>query len=172
LKISYPILLHEERIGTIVIRSNMDNLALLVLRYVIAAGIVLLITMVAAYALVSRLQRGITGPVSGLVQAMDRISHERDFSVRTAVSGPDELVTLANGFNEMLTVIQTRDRELEGHRRDLENSLSNLRKSSLELQAAYKKLEVLDKLKSDFLTTVSHELRTPLTSIKAFGWSS
>jgi len=43
-----------------------------------------------------------------------------------------------------------------------------LRSYSAELQAANRKLEGLDKLKSDFVSTVSHELRTPLTSIKAF----
>ena len=43
-----------------------------------------------------------------------------------------------------------------------------LRSYSAELQVANRKLEGLDKLKSDFVSTVSHELRTPLTSIKAF----
>ncbi len=37
-----------------------------------------------------------------------------------------------------------------------------------ELEAAYQKLQELDKLKDNFLSTVSHELRTPLTSIKSF----
>jgi len=43
-----------------------------------------------------------------------------------------------------------------------------MRRFSSELQAANRKLEGLDKLKSNFVSTVSHELRTPLTSIKAF----
>ena len=37
-----------------------------------------------------------------------------------------------------------------------------------ELQSAYQKLQELDQMKDNFLSTVSHELRTPLTSIKSF----
>jgi len=37
-----------------------------------------------------------------------------------------------------------------------------------ELQAAYKELQKMDKMKTDFLSTVSHELRTPLTSVLGF----
>jgi signal transduction histidine kinase len=37
-----------------------------------------------------------------------------------------------------------------------------------QLQEANKKLQSLDTMKTNFISTVSHELRTPLTSIKAF----
>jgi signal transduction histidine kinase len=37
-----------------------------------------------------------------------------------------------------------------------------------ELQEANRRLQELDKLKSDFVSTVSHELRTPMTSIKGY----
>jgi PAS domain S-box-containing protein len=43
-----------------------------------------------------------------------------------------------------------------------------LKRFSEELQEANKRLETVDKLKSDFVSIVSHEIRTPLTSIKAF----
>jgi PAS domain S-box-containing protein len=37
-----------------------------------------------------------------------------------------------------------------------------------QLQEANRKLQTVDKMKSDFVSVVSHELRTPLTTIKAF----
>lgn len=43
-----------------------------------------------------------------------------------------------------------------------------LTESNDELEAAKQRLQKLDQLKSDFLSSVSHELRTPLTSIRGF----
>ena len=51
-------------------------------------------------------------------------------------------------------------------------SSSRSRRSSIaataELRAANERLQELDRLKDDFVSTVTHELRTPLTSIRAF----
>ena len=45
--------------------------------------------------------------------------------------------------------------------------IDELQLSNKELKNANEKLEKLDELKSDFLSSVSHELRTPLASMKA-----
>ena len=42
-----------------------------------------------------------------------------------------------------------------------------LEKATAELRAANQRLESLDRLKDDFVSSVTHELRTPLTSIRA-----
>jgi Na+/proline symporter/nitrogen-specific signal transduction histidine kinase len=50
----------------------------------------------------------------------------------------------------------------------LEQKSRELEAATAELRAANERLQELDRMKDDFLTTVSHELRTPLTSIRSF----
>ena len=168
LVLSRSISQHNRPIGSILISSNLRKFNALLLRYLNAAVLVLSIALGAAYILMSRLQRSITRPVTDLVSMMQGISRHRDFSLRAAEIGADELGALARGFNEMLSTIQDRDRSLEAHRRELERTISDLENSTEELREANRKLKELDKLKSDFIAVASHELRTPVTSIKAY----
>jgi signal transduction histidine kinase len=52
--------------------------------------------------------------------------------------------------------------------RQLEQKSLELEQATNELKAANARLQELDQLKDEFVSTVSHELRTPLTSIRAF----
>ncbi len=51
---------------------------------------------------------------------------------------------------------------------ELERKSAELEAASRELRAANERLQELDRMKDDFVSTVTHELRTPLTSIRAF----
>lgn len=43
-------------------------------------------------------------------------------------------------------------------------------KATAELRGANQKLQVLDRLKDDFVSIASHELRTPMTAIRSYAW--
>ncbi len=58
--------------------------------------------------------------------------------------------------------------EVMEYSRRLEEKSHELEAASAELRAANERLQELDRLKDEFVSTVSHELRTPLTSIRAF----
>ena len=50
---------------------------------------------------------------------------------------------------------------------ELEQKSKELTAATAELRAANERLQELDRLKNDFVSTVTHELRTPLTAIRA-----
>ena len=57
--------------------------------------------------------------------------------------------------------------QLRSYSRALEEKSLSLERATSELREANQKLQSLDHLKDDFMSSVTHELRTPLTSIRA-----
>lgn len=64
---------------------------------------------------------GISRSVNSLVTAAHQVQTKQDFTVRARQVSKDELGRLTVAFNEMLEGLETRDRELEGHRKNLEH---------------------------------------------------
>jgi Na+/proline symporter/nitrogen-specific signal transduction histidine kinase len=58
--------------------------------------------------------------------------------------------------------------QVRAYSRELERKSKELEEATSELRAANARLQELDRMKDDFVSTVTHELRTPLTSIRAF----
>jgi len=71
------------------------------------------------------------------------------------------------GMDEVMTLLEETHQAI-AYSQELERKSAELERTAAELRRANERLEELDKLKDDFLSTVSHELRTPLTSIRSF----
>ena len=70
------------------------------------------------------------------------------------------------GIEEVLNILDEAS-QIMAYSHKLEEKSRELEAASTELRAANARLQELDRMKDDFVSTVTHELRTPLTSIRA-----
>ena len=71
------------------------------------------------------------------------------------------------GIEEVLHILDEAS-QIRAYSHQLEEKSRALELATEELKDANARLQELDHLKDDFISTVTHELRTPLTSIRAF----
>jgi signal transduction histidine kinase/CheY-like chemotaxis protein len=162
LELFQPIHHQKEWLGTIYLRSNMADLHAKERQYVVIVGLVLLVCLVTAFLLAAGLQRLIAVPIRTLSRATQTVSAQGDYSLRVQKPGNDELGTLYDGFNAMLTQIQKRDQELEHHREHLEELV---RERTRSLEAKTQEAMAASVAKSEFLANMSHEIRTPMNGV-------
>ena len=136
--LSYPIVLNDKTIGHVAIRTDMTNLNKRLRWFILMAGGASILLFLAAHFICARLHRVITEPLSDMLDTMETVSSNRDYSQRVARQTEDELGALINGFNDMLSQIQDRDSELEDHRNRLEELIS---KRTRELQQSNEQLK-------------------------------
>lgn len=107
-----PIFLGNERIGTVYIQSDLEDLYSALRQYtMMTIGLIIAASFVALL-LASRFQRVVSKPISHLVKTAKAISVRKDYTIRAEKRGQDELGLLVQAFNEMLDEIQSRDAAL------------------------------------------------------------
>ena len=120
LRIWKRIIVDGRQIGTVVIQPNMQGLIKKLNLFFTVAALVLLAASLIAYFMSMKLQSLISVPVMRLAQTMKKVSQEKDYSLRTEKTGKDEIGSLIDGFNEMLSEIEERDEVLRQHQDNLQ----------------------------------------------------
>ena len=143
--------------GTIFLESDLDELHQREVRY---AGIILLFmaaSFVVTLFLSSLLQRVITRPIFDLAETARAVTAEKNYSVRVAKYGRDELGQLVDTFNEMLGEIQDRDSKLQNAKDELEarvlertrslrDEINERRRTEAALQQQFVRISLLNQI--------------------------
>ena len=186
-----PIVLDNETIGTVCLRSDLSPMYAALRRNAQNTAAVLLLAAIAAYIVSARLQRFISGPILNLAKLAKGVSEKKDYSARAIKDSNDEVGLLIDSFNEMLEQIQERDSELVKAKGQLEirvqERTSELTTANKQLtseigereKAEHKQAELVKELEGvnqelkDFAYIASHDLKAPLRAIKTLAdWIS
>ena len=113
LEIFCPVVQGDRTLGSVYVQSDLSALTDRYRAYAWLVAAIIAASLLLAFLLSRLLQRNISTPILALAETARAISHHRDFSVRAEKFGRDELGTLTDAFNQMLSEILAREQALK-----------------------------------------------------------
>ncbi|MFM1920322.1 MAG: hypothetical protein RLZZ303_1956, partial [Candidatus Hydrogenedentota bacterium] len=157
-----PVLLEGENIGTVFLSSSNRRFYQALLTNLLALVAATVAAATAGFFALNRLHGRITQPLQTLVDSARMVGQKRDYSIRAYKWADDDIGDVVDEFNRMLGVIESRDRELEDARRNLE---ARVQERTRELEEARDAALAAVRAKDEFMANMSHEIRTPMNGI-------
>jgi signal transduction histidine kinase/ActR/RegA family two-component response regulator/HAMP domain-containing protein len=134
-----------EFVGTLYLDSGLQELHDQTMSCIGAIVLFVVASSLVTLFLSSLLQRVVTRPIFDLAETARAVTAEKNYTVRVARHGRDELGQLVDGFNEMLEEIQDRDSKLQQAHDELEERVAertrNLRDEIAERMGAESQLQ-------------------------------
>ena len=154
--------LFPERIGIVVLHASTAEVDSDIARQLTNLSVVMVSVLALALGVAAKLQQLISRPMTGLADAVTRVTESRDFTVRVPVRGSHELRELVTSFNSMLGRLETSAAQLRSYQSGLEQQVAA---RTAELGTALEEARQAARAKSEFLSNMSHEIRTPMNGV-------
>ena len=159
-----PVEFDGEIIGTIFLKADTNALNV---RFMSFAGIVILVLLASSLAtawLSAKLQRVVSEPIEKLLNTASTVGKDQNFAIRAEKHSEDEFGILVDGFNNMLSQIQVRDKALQ----DAQDTLElKVQERTRELKSVHEQLLVISRRAgmAEVATTVLHNVGNVLNSV-------
>src|SRR5690606_25161700 len=107
-----PVVQSGGRLGTLYIKSDLEAMYAQLEKYALIALFLTAAALLLAYILSHFLGKAISKPILALEESAKVISEKHDYSIRAEKVGNDELGSLTDAFNQMLTQIESQNQEI------------------------------------------------------------
>lgn len=124
LTLPYQIITGGKELGMVVLQADLQEMYSRLGRYASIGLLVILVSLLIAFFLSSKLQEVISRPITHLAEIAGMVSSKKNYAIRADADNHDELGLLVTRFNEMLAQVQKRDVEIQTAHDELEKRVT------------------------------------------------